>query len=301
MGGAAGGTRPLTLRERQCSVNSSAVPAGLRTREEPAHANHGAPGPCGLVLDLAAQLAQAHVRHGPAEGTATHALGHSREVQVLDRDHLGGVDDPTAQLVLELPALIADLGVEPAYRLLRASAAVANRDAGPLGDLGLRVEARQPQLVIALPGVAALVAPQLGELSLEVLRGLDLLAGAEAHGILQAHVDPDHRHGGFRRRRRWDLIGGERRVPPAGTVDADGHRTQSADHRLRHPEADLADPVDLDHAGFPIDLGASLVEGEADGTHRPPALELREIRPACEGVAEAALEITEHLIERFPR
>ncbi len=116
-------TEPRPIRERQVRVDSPALGAELRGREEASNLNATLEAPRGLVLDLTQELAEGRVEDRAGELGSRQSL----DAQILDAEQIVLPRQVCCQFVKEVASLIRCLAMHASYPTLRFLPAVASR------------------------------------------------------------------------------------------------------------------------------------------------------------------------------
>lgn len=211
--------RPLADVQRQFLADRAAGPARLAAGEPAVDHDEFAPVPGALVLQHRAQVRPGRVGDGARELAVPQQVA---DGQVLDHDRLVLTDEPSGELVEEVPPPVGDPCVDAGNATAGLDPVVRAR--GLAGQFPLR------------PGQAGAVVPL-------VLRVGDLLPGRQGHQGRDARVDADR----VRRGRGWcDGVLAQQGHEPAPRSIAGhrhrrglrtlGQRTRPADvQRLGHP------------------------------------------------------------------
>jgi hypothetical protein len=163
-------------------VDVSASTAGLAARKPAIDLHHDPAVPRRLVVQLAAEFAQARVGDAAAK-TAVQAAAHWGYGQVFENQDLGVLHGRRVDLVQVIAAHIGDLRVEAPDLLLRALPALRKIQPRALGASLLWIEALRLHLCRQLPALPALVPAQLGQLHLERLGRGEHSAVAAGRGL----------------------------------------------------------------------------------------------------------------------
>jgi len=147
------------------------------------------PGPDGLVVEQITEYPDAYVVGGPGKAAVSE---HEVEVEVFERDHAVGFDEPRRHLMPPIAALTG-------YALL----------------LALYLTNGLPPAAASLPaaGDRALQYAQLAERLFEVAQAVDERAVTQGEGVVNTHVDA-HRRAFVRLRLRVGKLDLQQDVPP---------------------------------------------------------------------------------------
>ena len=270
--GAAALTCPRAYSKRQRIADQTTCRACLTTRKEPVNNYQFTPVPCTFVLQYGTEFRPRRIGNRAGQAPVAHQVADS---QVLDRDQLVILDDPSGQLVQKVPPPVSDPGVDSGHSL--ASLGLVLRSLLFTGQFLLRP---RKTLLVVLPES----------------RSGDLLSRGERHETAQSKIDPNCRVSGWRHLANGDID--EQRHEPSPRCVA-GHRHSGGGGVLRQQSR----PANVERAAHLRQCQRAISPGKrrprvlGSSTRMLPRLEAWVLGALGEEACEGRLQVPQGLLQ----